>query len=252
MLRDARGDEIISIYLKTFLRARLVDCVRSSVGQLVTFPWRPQSARRRPTKPRFHRHLCSWRPARQSPMLPPSCHGDDCLCRRLRHPRRRRRCDCRLRLRHHCHRRRRRRLRRLRRHRSAAILDRRAAPACLGSAWVPGPPSGSGVRVGGSRSGAGAGSGLGLRLLVDGRLHRARAEDDAATARLQAVLEGHLHEGLPADVVGRLAERVVPLEREEVELALGFVRDDDLRLLGLGRPTVPAAQQCFAKLSQGE
>ena len=122
----------------------------------------------------------------------------------------------------------------------------------MSSAWVPGPPSGSGVRVGGSRSGAGAGSGLGLRLLVDGRLHRARAEDDAATARLQAVLEGHLHEGLPADVVGRLAERVMPLEREEVELALGFVRDDDLRLLGLGRPTVPAAQQCFAKLSQGE
>ena len=111
---------------------------------------------------------------------------------------------------------------------------------------------GQGSGSGGSRSGAGAGSGLGLRLLVDGRLHRARAEDDAATARLQAVLEGHLHEGLPADVVGRLAERVVPLEREEVELALGFVRDDDLRLLGLGRPTVPAAQQCFAKLSQGE
>ena len=111
---------------------------------------------------------------------------------------------------------------------------------------------GQGSGSGGSRSGAGAGSGLGLRLLVDGRLHRARAEDDAATARLQAVLEGHLHEGLPADVVGRLAERVVPLEREEVELAVGFVRDDDLRLLGLGRPTVPAAQQCFAKLSQGE
>ena len=111
---------------------------------------------------------------------------------------------------------------------------------------------GQGSGSGGSRSGAGAGSELGLRLLVDGRLHRARAEDDAATARLQAVLEGHLHEGLPADVVGRLAERVVPLEREEVELAVGFVRDDDLRLLGLGRPTVPAAQQCFAKLSQGE
>ena len=116
--------------------------------------------------------------------------------------------------------------------------------------------SGSAVRVRGQGRGVKVGSrgrsGLGLRLLVDGRLHRARAEDDAATARLQAVLEGHLHEGLPADVVGRLAERVVPLEREEVELALGFVRDDDLRLLGLGRPTVPAAQQCFAKLSQGE
>ena len=34
-----------------YFRARLVDCVRSSVDQLVTFPWRPQSARRRPTKP---------------------------------------------------------------------------------------------------------------------------------------------------------------------------------------------------------
>ena len=90
-----------------FLRAR--SRLRSSVGHLLTFPWRPQSARRRPAKPRFHRHLCSWRPARQSPMLPPSCHGDDCLCRRLRRSRRRRRCDCRLRLRHHCHHRRRRR-----------------------------------------------------------------------------------------------------------------------------------------------
>jgi len=56
------------------------------------------------------------------------------------------------------------------------------------------------------------------------------------------VLERHLHEGLPADVVGRLVERIVPIEAKQVELALGFVRDENLRLLGRRRPAVSAAQ----------
>ena len=56
------------------------------------------------------------------------------------------------------------------------------------------------------------------------------------------MLQRHLHEGLAADVVGLLAERIVPLDGEKVELSLGFVREENLRLLGLRRPAVPAAQ----------